>query len=195
LAAAEAIIRIDPAVGPTLVPHLIQLLVPAADDPWVATAAPRLLREISPPPLAALPELMKLRSHSSASVRVAAELTIAKLDPARKGECVAAVEAILTNGLPAGQHFTAGKALWQLEPSRGPRIAETLGPLVLPDHDFNDQRNVARFLGEMGSPARAATTFLREGLSVADWSLRRACRDALELIERDPDRRSDPARP
>jgi HEAT repeat protein len=183
LDAAEALLRIDPNVGPELVSPLVQLIDWMGEDsPDNLAVAARRLGEIGLSAAVAEPALDKLLRNRSDKVRATAAEAMTKVNPHRKAECVEILREILRRA-PAVAKAPVGRAVLALEPAYTPEVVDALIQ-AMGDRNGIAQLDAADLLIELGDKAEKAAPRLREVLANCDDpSVRRSARDALERIE------------
>jgi len=194
LEALKAILQIDPKQGGDLVPVLIEALEwPEADGYPTQAIVPRLLGQIGERARPAIPALVKLFYHEDDRARIAAAEAVARLDPARKPECVAVLRHVTAQGQTGLMRFYGAQALLRLAPESSQEVVAAVSGLLKPSTDFYQPTEAAQFLGSIGRPASAALPQLRQALERGDWRLRRAARDAIQRIETSPGTTSGPS--
>lgn len=185
LDAAEAIYRLDPKRGVTMVTNVIELIgwTDAEDHVGPARMA-RLLGQIGRASPEVLAELTRLFVHKEETVKIAAAETLVKLSIQRKPESVAVLRNIMTTSKSGTMRFCAAKTLFSVAPDQSGEVVAQVACLLQTDLHFYQQTEAAAFLGEVGAAARAAVPQLRAVLESQDWKLRRAAFHALAKIEK-----------
>ena len=179
LAAAGAMLDIDPDLGSGLVVPLAELLRMMEPDSGQSPAwAARLLGRIGPQASSADAALTGLLNHKLPNVRVAAAEALVQIKPDRKAQSVALLRDLLQQEQPATR-MAAVKALWRLSHEDAQKIATMAAELL----DAERAEDAARLLGEMGPDARSALPRLRQVVeSVSNRATRRAAWRAIEAI-------------
>jgi len=180
LAAARAMLDVDPGLGPGLVAPLGELLGMMEPDSGQSRTA-RLLGRIGPQASSADAALTGLLNHQHPNVRVAAAEALARVKPDRKAQSAALLRDLLQHGQPSTR-MAAAKALWRLSPEDAQKIATVATELLSAQRDIQPE-DAARLLGEMGPEARSALPRLQQVVeSASNRATRRAAWQAIEAI-------------
>jgi len=184
LAAARAMLDIDPELGLRLVAPLAELIDLMEPNNWQSPAwAARLLGRIGPSASSAVTTLTGLLDHKYPNVRVAAAEALAQVKPDRKTLSIELLRELLKHEGPSTR-LAAATALWRLSLDDAPEIAAVAAELLATPIDIQPQY-AARLLGEMGSEARSVLPRLKQALEsgLLNRQSRRAIWEAMEAIQ------------
>ena len=182
LAAAGALLEIDPGLGPRLVAPLAELIELMEADDWQSPAwAARLLGRIGPDASSVVAALAGLLVHKYPNVRVAAAEALARVQPDRKTQSIELLRALLKHEQPSAR-LSAAKTLWRLSPEDATEIAAVATEL-LAARDIRP--HAVRLLVEMGPAARSILPRLKQSLEsgLNNREGRRAIWEAMEAIQ------------